>query len=215
MNHSAFSLPLQVCCRGTQPKGALAKRVIGRLRRRREIRRFPPNPSSLRLHSISPPLIVNFENGDCGVSQLAARIANPRGLQEEPDVARRHCIPRQPDNAGEQRYHHLGVLAGVRDPKFVDGRYDDKTRTQDGRRKFAHHQAADLAGRMNPLTVGKAVQAGIVAILGQGVIGRETSRRKGRKVLADAFGVPLRLALDRPRRPLRALIGSRRMINRG
>src|SRR5438128_7551945 len=127
----------------------------------------------------------------------------PGALQKEADVAGSHRISRQPYDAGEQRHHHLGVLAGGRDPQVVDRRHQDEARTQDGVRKLAHHQAADLAGRMNPLAVGKAVQAGVVAILGQAVIGRKASRRKGRKVLADAFGVLLPLALDRPPGPVR------------
>src|SRR5437879_11867085 len=56
---------------------------------------------------------------------------------------------------------------------------------------------------MNPLAVGKAVQAGVVAVLGQAVIGRKASRRKSRKVLSDAFSVLLPLALDRPPGPVR------------
>ena len=52
-------------------------------------------------------------------------------LQKEADVAGSHRIPRQPYDAGEQRHHHLGVLAGVRDPQFVDRRHHNEARAQD------------------------------------------------------------------------------------
>ena len=172
------------------------------------IRPFPASAisASLRLHSISAAVDREFRErrmlGHDLQRREELRIAG--ALQEEPDMAGGHRIPRQPDDAGEQRHHHLGILAGVGDAEVVNRRHHDEARAQDRIRKLAHHQAADLAGRVNPLTVRKAITGWGCRLPWSGAsISGEASGRKRRKVLADAFGVLLPLALDRPPGPVR------------
>jgi hypothetical protein len=87
-------------------------------------------------------------------------------------------------------------LTGIGHPKFVDRRDADEARAQDGGWEFAHHQAADLARRMDLLAIRKTVKRRVVAVLGEVVKGGVAAHRKSRKILADAFSVLLPLGLD-------------------
>ena len=172
-----------------------------------KIQAVSASATSFKLHSIKAPSIVNFENGDSGVEPAAPRrIAHRRGSS-----GRSGCGPptAYPSTAIRcRRTARPGSGRIVRRPPAPVRRPATRRRERARRMgvgKFAHHQAADLAGRMSPLTVGKAVQGRIVAVPGQGVKGREAAHRKGGKVLTDAFSVLLPLGLDRTPGPVRVL----------
>src|SRR6476620_8211334 len=72
MNHSAFSLPPQVLVVGDTTQGGVSKVSYREVKAQARNQAVSASSSSLRLHSISPPSIVNFENGDIGVSVCSA-----------------------------------------------------------------------------------------------------------------------------------------------
>src|SRR5437879_3065626 len=78
-----FPAPTEARCKGTQPKGGLAKSVIAKLKRvqNQAVCAVSEVSASFRLHSIKPPSMVNFENGDCGVATCnAAKNCESPGL---------------------------------------------------------------------------------------------------------------------------------------
>src|SRR4051812_44947989 len=156
MNYSALPLPPQVLVVGNTTQKGVSKMSY------REVKAAAESGGFRQLGFLEAAFDQRPANRELRERRLLSRglqrrekLRIPGALQKEADVAGGHRIPRQPYDSGEQRHHHLGILPGVRDPQFVDRRHHNEARTQDRIWKLAHHQAADLTGRMNPLTVGK------------------------------------------------------------
>src|ERR1700704_422214 len=79
--------PTVACCKGAQPKGALAKSVIARLKRGfadQAISAASGTSASFKEHSIKAPSIVNAEKGESGVTtrNAAKNCASPGLLRK-------------------------------------------------------------------------------------------------------------------------------------